>query len=380
MLTLDTTSSIQLEYLAEGAANIVYKIIPPAPSPSVTVDAEFEDYDFPPSEISAPRIHPGFDGKVVRLRKATASGATVQESFKHYEEQIVPLFPQERGLIEHVLFKPTQALLRVLNDQLKAMEFHATRPRKRHGVYLADDEEYGLLITDMSCSSPSDAACRCVEFKPKWLVQSPSAPNDAVRCRTCALRHLRRSQGHGTSSRINETDFCPLGLVSTEKAVVEENVERMFIIDSNVELTSKGNDGVRQCLNDFVYRNPLLEHLGKIQRDCDPLGVVNSNATSHTQALSVAMTLRDCTLFLKVSDASASRLKRHVDGHSRQVPLDGEGDIEARLGDLDFKSPDKGKWDYWRDLETRLIDEGWYTGREKAEVEQDELCILSKHL
>lgn len=300
MLTLSPTSGIQLEYLAEGAANVVYKIIPPPPSPSTGADAELEDYEYPSSEIAPPRMDPQLEGKLVRLRKAIPTAVTVHESYAHYERNVVPLFPREEDLIEHILFKPTKALLEDLNDQLKAMELHGTRSKKRHATYLAADEEYGLLITDMSCSSPSNAGYRCFEFKPKWLAQSPSAPADAIRCRTCALRHLRRYQGHKAGNTEVKSEFCPLGLVSKEKAVVTTTLERISGLDHNVRMLSEEDETVRRHLIDYACDNSLLGRLSEMQQDWDPMGVVSINDSISLQALSVAMTLRDCTLFLKV--------------------------------------------------------------------------------
>lgn len=48
-----------------------------------------------------------------------------------------------------------------------------------------------------------------------------------------------------------------------------------------------------------------------------------------------------------------------------QIPLHRDRAIEARLGDLDLKSSAGKKAEYWRSLESSLIDEGWYTGTEK---------------
>lgn len=48
-----------------------------------------------------------------------------------------------------------------------------------------------------------------------------------------------------------------------------------------------------------------------------------------------------------------------------QIPLDSDGAIEARLADLDLKSPAGEKAGYWKTLERSLIDGGWYTGTEK---------------
>ena len=44
------------------------------------------------------------------------------------------------------------------------------------------------------------------------------------------------------------------------------------------------------------------------------------------------------------------------------MPLDDKSPIEIRLGDLDLKSGAAGKAQYWLDLESRLINEGWYAG------------------
>ena len=54
--------------------------------------------------------------------------------------------------------------------------------------------------------------------------------------------------------------------------------------------------------------------------------------------------------------------------------------IEARLGDLDLKTPDGGKGDYWRETEQQLIDEGWYTGTETTPAPKGRcVCLLSSN-
>lgn len=84
----------------------------------------------------------------------------------------------------------------------------------------------------------------------------------------------------------------------------------------------------------------------------DPNGILKANVISSD--LLAAMTLRDCTLYLKV----------------------GQSSIDARLGDLDLKTG-KGKAEYWRDLERRLIDEGWYTATENEKPVGQNLCQLA---
>jgi inositol-pentakisphosphate 2-kinase len=47
------------------------------------------------------------------------------------------------------------------------------------------------------------------------------------------------------------------------------------------------------------------------------------------------------------------------------------------MGDLDVKSPENGKVEYWRALEKGLIDEGWYTGLEKDPQPDQTWCVES---
>ncbi len=298
MITLDISSSIELEYFAEGAANIVYKITACPSTPSTAADSDFYDYDLAVTELAPLQIDPGLEGKLVRLRKATAANTSVLESYKNYEDTIVPLFPRIEDRVEYVLFKPTTTLLSEMNRQLNVMENKQLRLKKRCGIYLAEDEEYGLLVTDMSCSSPSSGDFRCFEFKPKWLVQSPSAPIDATRCRTCALRNFRRAQSPDSLSLSNRSSFCPLGLVSHDRRVVERTVSNIF------EWTSQDTEitfldlTLRQKLVDVIFKNPLLDLLRELQSHLDPHGALTS--FSNPRFLT-AMTLRDCTVFIKVS-------------------------------------------------------------------------------
>jgi inositol-pentakisphosphate 2-kinase len=67
--------------------------------------------------------------------------------------------------------------------------------------------------------------------------------------------------------------------------------------------------------------------------------------------LRLAMTLRDCSLFVV-------------------VPLR-DGEVTSKLADLDFKSAEK--IDDWRDKEAALVDEGWYTKSPEAHA----VCLLA---
>ena len=298
MITLDISSVLELEYCAEGAANIVYRIIPRPSTPSTTADSGFYDFERAVTELAPLQVDPALEGKLVRLRKTTASNRSVLEMYQDYENMIVPIFPRADSRVEQILFKPTPALLAELNRNLKVMEHRQSRLKKRHGTYLAEGESHGLLVTDMSCSDPSSAHLRCFEFKPKWLVQSPSAPSDAVRCRTCAVRNLRRVQSGDSYPTNDHSGFCPLGLVSDNKQVVERTLSTMFEWSSRGTHTDHETSAVRQRLIDLVYKSPLLNHLRILQSKLDPHGILATPDSD--SAFLTAMTLRDCTVFIKV--------------------------------------------------------------------------------
>ena len=194
MATIGRHDGVQLVYLAEGAANVVYRIF--AQDSSTSADLDFERYgpNSPlPTEIGPLHLDPHLEGNLVRLRKKTSSITSVAESQIHFESSIRHLFPSE-NLVQQVLFQPSKDLLKDCNARLREMEKTGARPAKRHGVYLAEDEMYGMLVTDMSCN---DDSFKFFEFKPKWLAQSPSAPQQSKSCRTCALCAIKKGTRPG---------------------------------------------------------------------------------------------------------------------------------------------------------------------------------------
>ena len=104
-----------------------------------------------------------------------------------------------------------------------------------------------------------------------------------------------------------------------------------------------------------VEAQGLLGTLKTFQKQLDPHGVLGVKGVEPIYSLCRAMTLRDCTLYVRRS----------------------RGEIEARLGDLDLKQP--GKLMGWRETEKNLIDEGWYTNKEAHQyVTKESICLLSK--
>ena len=346
-------ASIALAFLAEGAANIVYRILPPAPLLSPTSPSDSSSLDFfslttpPPSEVTPPPLAPAppsrYHGLLLRLRKYDPARTTsVLESQKHFTTLIAPLFSPEQ-VVDSQLVRLPPSLLKGENEALKLMEKEGRRERRRQGVFLDEGEEWGMLVTDMTARSTSIASNlepgfllrptglinnafqpaglieeEALEFKPKWLVQSPTAPKGARRCRTCALHALREqsSQPEGSGNAVGATVvrkaeggasplYCPLKLLSDDRRDVEQAVDGTIAVQvrlSNNAPCSRSSAinlsaAARERVIDHLYQNSLLLRLRDLQVEDDPHGVLESEVD---ERLLIAMALRDCTLYLKV--------------------------------------------------------------------------------
>ena len=306
-------SLVSLTYLDEGAANIVYRISA-SPSASPTRSSHHESYSRttpPPSEIDPPPIRPSssnpFPGQLLRLRKDNATAA-VLDSHHHFNNRIAPLLPTA-NLIQQTLVRASSHLIQKCNAGLRAMEKRGARSPQRAGVYLAEGEAFAVLVTDMSSSNSSsdpDAPIEAeteslsIEFKPKWLAQSPNAPSNGTsrRCRTCALRALRESRGPmpGDEKLLSSgSGFCPLKLMEQDRSIVREVGNR--IVELN-RIRKEDRSWMEETLFAWLYGNALLARLRTLQVVMDPEGVLMGNLESPD--FLTAMTMRDCTLFLRV--------------------------------------------------------------------------------
>ena len=193
---------------------------------------------------------------------------------------------------------------------------------------------------------PEGGPVTLYQFKPKWLVQSPSAPKDSKRCRQCARAARINAECARKGEISRQPKFCPLDLLS--KAPLDIMRAAAEIMPPN----STENDILR--LAEWIQGSELLERLGNSQYLLDRKGVLE--ADPNDENFLACMTMRDCTLYLRLPDDEKER-------------------IEARIGDLDLKSP--GKADYWKSVERPLIDEGWYLGLEPEEDWQPLTCHLS---
>lgn len=179
-------------------------------------------------------------------------------------------------------------------------------------------------------SPPPGSPCTTLELKSKWLAQSPTAPSGATRCRTCALSASRSAQREA---------ICPLDLVSNEQTDVVRTVRRLT---ESQPPTGLDAEHVVNATVAYLLDSQILHRLRELQTQLDPSGVLAVPEDAEVPSdLLKAMTLRDCTLFLRV---------------------DGEGRVEGRLADLDLKLGTREKVEYWRGVERELVDGGWYVG------------------
>ena len=231
------------------------------------------------------------------------------------------------------------------------IDFLVRQEKKADIAVSPKDDNVGLLMPNMKMPLNRGLSG---DFKLKWLTQSRDAPANAIRCRTCALSASRGKIGY----------FCPLQLTSDSE---EERTEALSsIIDGFAEnWTDTPWDPARRLIDRYAPENNvqsrltaffsnegrrLILKLKELQSECDRTGVLGEDTDAR---LSLAMTLRDCTLFLK-------------------VPKDGHEPIEARLGDLDIKS--KNKIPEWRKKEKELREGDWYT----KVTPFHENCLISK--
>jgi len=296
-----------LVYLNEGGANIVFGIL--------------QD-EGPVNALT---------GKLLRLPKDLPHVQNATAQLTAYNEHFQPLFPAHR-LVQHELIALANGVASHINEKLRRF----TRPTNRQDDFLDPEQDAGLLVTDMT-PRKGDVI---LELKTKWLAQSPNAPPGAKRCRTCAIRASRASTGVRTAT--DSQSVCPLGLISDEESIRAKAVQ------------SATHDDL---LGEFLMHDAqdLLRQLRYWQTELDRHGVLNVSDDDGISDLCKAMTLRDCTLYVRGSD----------------------NDIEARLADLDLKQPQK--LSSWRKIEQHLIEGGWYTNTESQRSWAEEtLCILSR--
>ncbi len=140
--------------------------------------------------------------------------------------------------------------------------------------------------------------------------------------------------------------LCPFSFIfcSTSAETLDNVVTR---------LSKKPVDATRTVqqdrLADWLQTNTLIPQLRNAQVSNDSSGPLEASASDPKFAL--AMTLRDCTCFVR-------------------IPADPSRPVEAKLADLDKKNA-AAKMESWQEMERRLIEGGFYEGKEGLPVQLD---------
>jgi inositol-pentakisphosphate 2-kinase len=367
-------------YIAEGGANIIFKI-------------ELSGADKIPILPPLTRTKMlALQGMLLRVRKH-ASGPTLnnRQIMEGYERCIKPMF-RPNNLLQQKLIRLPKGISQLLMQMVQVAECDGIRDPKRakgvlvpqsdHYAPFSSPEDYGILIQDLS---PRTATEHFLEFKPKWLTQSRSAPANAKRCRTCALREMRRT--YGTPPGRGDSNVCPLDLLSGKAYILKAALRKLWNVggafDSDVEDTEWVNPitGEHRItpFNRFEKEfrrkvQPLLGRLKALQGIHRHAGL-NDFERATDDEVSLAMALRDCSVFLRVDVSQVGALKLiHHESSADNIEI-----LDVKLADLDLKSPEPEKRAKWAKMERRLIDHGWYEGRMAPGVVKDEvICRVSR--
>ncbi|KAI1191321.1 inositol-pentakisphosphate 2-kinase-domain-containing protein [Nemania serpens] len=301
---------VHFEYVAEGRANVVFSI-------------------WETGGLAARKGR--FEGTLLRVPKATLGVTPCDYKTLHdFHQNQVECHIGRQHLVPQALIRISVEVADILHEKRNKTDESEIRAG------------YAMLIQDMS-ASPGFSV---LEFKPKWLAQSPIASSGAKRCRTCAREacrnHMRRANGQVVSVPI-----CPLGLVHEDTAVIMDTIRRLA-----PEWTERDQ---KRMLYAFE-RSGILKKLRELQMRGDPGQALLDNPSDPRFGL--AMTLRDCSCYVR-------------------VPADVTQDLEIKLADVDKKNWEE-KQTYWQETHWNLVNNGWYTCEERVNELIVTACVLQE--
>jgi inositol-pentakisphosphate 2-kinase len=371
------------EYFNQGGANVIFKILP---CPQSSSDQAFLFFDARIDTLQVTPVHQHeLTNKVLRVNKGLSKTLRCEEVISGFYSHVWPLFIAGATV---VVLRPSKNTYTTLSITLPDRSFtehlmehrgvklysnvmvNLTSKSDAIGVEEGQNQEqrdlttqrWGILLPDMS---PIAGSSVTLEIKPKWLAQSPTAPLDAVRCRTCALQVEKPKDP--------EKYICPLRLLDGSWGLIHPWVVAR-ITEQVVEHTEAANAPNLEQISQIASHvtayltkgngKALLQHLSSLQMNLDPQGVLcRSRVLSkdmeaiYDYNLRLAMTLRDCSLYIRVGYSSFG---------ADSVTTD------CKLGDLDFKSADK--MHDWADKEFALLKAAAYT----REIHEDLGCMVAK--
>lgn len=352
---------IRFDYLSKGAANVVYTIHrAEEPFTDAFLFVHVQDQGSTATAIS----HDHVINRVLRVPRGRAKHLTSDDIVAGFEQAVRPIFLSGKvdaaGSGEdfessedkqvQVPVEPDQNLSKYLMD-LKRVAFlpgvmahlahlaHLTEP----GTFEQGVDNSGLILPDMS---PVPDVSMSLEIKPKWLLQSPTAPANAVRCRTCAMQVA--------IPKDRKSYLCPLRLVYGRQPDLRDwawnVVADHFGGTTNVSNDRQKKDMVSRLVGrliDYLVAGDgrtLLLHIQYLESKLDPHGILKREHMHPKDVFDrnsrLAMTLRDCSWFI-------------------MIPFAANTPITSKLGDLDFKSGEK--LTDWADKEVMLLQSEMYT-------------------
>ncbi|KAF2646487.1 hypothetical protein P280DRAFT_475368 [Massarina eburnea CBS 473.64] len=347
---------ITFTFLAEGAANAVFQILPYAGR----IESSFMFV-----EDGMPVPYSLFLNKVLRVSKGVPKTLSFRDVVRGFTEDVLPLFAPVSTNGTEVSYKEY-----LLEDE--GVSFDGGLASHLHTLMHGEDcapqdceripamEHRGLLLPDMTSAFGTSLT---IEIKPKWLAQSPTAPSKSFKCRTCALQARRASKG----KRQPLSYICPFKLVTGNAEAISDFLRPRILAHFKVNSANPvvnidvDIEDILARATDYLARGPghgLLKHMQKLQDESDPGGVCSvpkrlRENSYHCRGVRAAMTLRDCSMFIKVPYRKA------------------DGCVESKLADLDFKSMEKVP--DWVSKEEALWNGGWYTN-----IDTQSVCAVSE--
>ncbi|RYP57880.1 hypothetical protein DL770_010558 [Monosporascus sp. CRB-9-2] len=345
---VDALDKYDFEYVAEGRANVVFGIRDP------------------PEDDGGPTVPRGqFEATLLRVPKATP-GVTPCDytTLQRFHEDLVERRVGRENLVPQVLVAISPGLAERLNAARANANGGRGRGRRKDGSGGDGHDGHGdgndsrsvirpgaaMLIQDMGPAP----GYRTFEFKPKWLTQSPLAPPGATRCRTCARETFRNRQMLKKGAAVEvSAPMCPLGLVHDDPAVVAATVERLAPAD----WSRRDRERLAAALR--APGNNVLDRLRDLQVEGDPPPGRALFDSPGDPGFGLAMTLRDCSCFVRLP-----------------VNEDDDAPVVIKLADVDKKNWQE-KQTYWQESHRRLVEQGFYEGKEDPPMETH--CVLGSN-
>ncbi|ETS06410.1 hypothetical protein M419DRAFT_70044 [Trichoderma reesei RUT C-30] len=320
---------------ADGAYHPLVSILPRGTKPVRLVGEGAANAVF---EIKVPpnsRVGAQFQGKLLRVAKAPSLGRAPTSSDYYFRQQEFFIREIQPHLGDHAVNQELVVLHKSgIVDELNAMLRDVNHLRKpKFQASFIGHASWGFLVEDMRPKGECDDGSLLIEFKPKWLLQSPSAPKSAIRCRQCALELRNYLKAPSAKAPRPERRPCPIAIANPD---CPRQVSSPFRIAP--QLAGLQDDKRIQTILDNIINHKALRKLRDCQKSLDDVGPLRPPTNLD---FVVAMTLRDCTCFAL-------------------VPANDEGEIKLRFGDFDYKDPEK-KFSHWRGTEQDLIEGGFYT-------------------